>query len=204
MDTIRQRIFLAKYAAEVSFMSRMLFSTETPPFRLISVASIALLFVALGCLPTPHTKKEAPVVGAGSTTGVLPPRPDKKVNQVDRWTAARHKSGAYGLILSDSLLVLGAPDSGEIVISPNIRRTQNATNLLKWVITISVSPQDQAKVVKLYTGGGLPPSSIAWQGQDSQGGFVPSGIYYVRMSTIDSNDEVHTTEWTKVQVKRLH
>ncbi len=69
-----------------------------------------------------------------------------------------------------------------------------------WALIIY--PNDLEKEqIKGYVGGGIPPSAIVWDGRDSKGNLVESGMYRYVFTAKDKKGNQSRTDWITIQVK---
>lgn len=74
--------------------------------------------------------------------------------------------------------------------------------LKSWALILAAKGQDNQRTqVKAFSGSGAIPSTIAWDGRNSQDKLVPHGTYYYMFTAEDKNSNRSKTGWTAIQVK---
>lgn len=104
--------------------------------------------------------------------------------------------------LSDTLLTRGhGAGPRHVVISLGCTEETGGSGIRKWLVVIADRPYTTAQIVRSYTGGGIPPSSISWDGRDSGGTLCERGAYYLRFIAVDTRGNVGKTEWKKIIIE---
>jgi hypothetical protein len=107
----------------------------------------------------------------------------------------------YSLTLSaDSVSPNGDGMNEQLLIS--IRASDRTTKAKprKWSLCISTSSVPDKGVVRCYSGGGIPPSSIVWEARNAEEDIVEPGRYFVQFRGIDTFDRIFETPVYRVYV----
>ena len=104
--------------------------------------------------------------------------------------------------LSDTLITRGrGTASGRMLVSLTCTEETGGSGVRKWALVIADRPQKSARIIRSYTGGGMAPSSISWDGRDSGGTLCEPGTYYLRFVAVDRRGNVAKTHWKRVMVE---
>jgi hypothetical protein len=71
----------------------------------------------------------------------------------------------------------------------------------KWTVLVSKGNTSESEIIKIFTGGNIPPSTLLWNGRDSKGDLVQEGEYYVHLILIDTMDRIVRSNYIKVELK---
>ncbi len=74
---------------------------------------------------------------------------------------------------------------------------QRGSGIRDWVLVIADNPSMNGKIVKLFSGGSIPPSTIYWDRRDSEGNFRQQKVY-ARLVAVDRADNKSVTEWVEL------
>lgn len=69
------------------------------------------------------------------------------------------------------------------------------TKLKKWILVFSTKPSTDGSVIKSFSGGNIPPSTIYWDLRDSKGKYHDSEIIYLRAVLTDDQNNITSTPW---------
>jgi hypothetical protein len=99
-----------------------------------------------------------------------------------------HKKIELKVALStDSLFVDGTSDALYI----SIRAVQSHEELIDhWTLTIYRNEKYSSRPVKIFLGGGIPPSTVRFDGRDNQGQLLPAGRYSAQLNVVSVHKEV--------------
>jgi hypothetical protein len=71
----------------------------------------------------------------------------------------------------------------------------------QFVICESDAIRKPGKPVKAFTGKGLPPKIIKWDGRDSYMALLAPGFYYYRLIAKDKASNIASTKWQLIEIK---
>jgi hypothetical protein len=69
-----------------------------------------------------------------------------------------------------------------------------------WTLVITDNPSKNSKIVKIFSGGSIVPSTIFWDLKSSGGIFLDSLMLYSRFICVDKSDNTGFTDWIPLQV----
>jgi hypothetical protein len=69
------------------------------------------------------------------------------------------------------------------------------SGIRQWTIIIASTPSTNSEIIKTYSGGNIPPTSIFWDLRDSHGQVYESREAYVMFMVLDMADNVTKTDW---------
>ncbi len=79
-----------------------------------------------------------------------------------------------------------------------INKIDRKQELSSWTILISSDPDDPQKVIKIFSGGSLPPATIWWDGRNSKNLLQNPGQYFIRLVCLDKKGDSCMTPWEQV------
>ncbi|MGD9200322.1 MAG: hypothetical protein PVI26_02060 [Chitinispirillia bacterium] len=71
----------------------------------------------------------------------------------------------------------------------------------KWTVLVSRGNTTKSEIVKVFTGGNIPPSTILWNGRDSKGDLLKEGEYYIHLILIDTMDRIVRSKYKEVELR---
>lgn len=70
----------------------------------------------------------------------------------------------------------------------------------RWTLLITDTKDPEGTIIRTFSGGNIPPSSIQWDGRDTKGNVVKNGTYYLKLIIIDSINRVISSSFKEVTV----
>lgn len=70
----------------------------------------------------------------------------------------------------------------------------------RWSLFISKDRLSESDVLRTFSGGNIPPSSLLWDGRDNKGELLKNGAYYIRLILIDTLNRVVSSSYKKVTI----
>lgn len=70
-----------------------------------------------------------------------------------------------------------------------------SSGIKNWTVVFSTLPSKEGEIIKTFSGGNLPPSTVYWDRKDSSGRFLENEKCYVRIVVYDRNNNVSVTPW---------
>ncbi len=92
-------------------------------------------------------------------------------------------------------------NSGVYVSFDYIDLFKSAT-VKKWVLVISKLPSSDGEIIKSFSGGNLPPSSIYWNFKDVSGKYYDQEVIYIRGIITDNSNNLAVTPWITFDPKK--
>lgn len=89
----------------------------------------------------------------------------------------------------------GEKNSG-VYVSFDYSDLNRSSNIRNWVLVFSTLPSTEGKMIKSFSGGNLPPSSIYWDFKDVSGKFYDQQVIYIRGIITDTYNHLYVTPWT--------
>lgn len=106
------------------------------------------------------------------------------------------------ITLSDTLIFLkGQGANRNVVIGLSCNDTKTGSGIANWTLVICKSPDMYSETPRTFAGGGIPPSSIIWDGRSGSGSLVSPGTYFIQLSSIDKNGNVGRSGWIPIHVR---
>lgn len=73
-----------------------------------------------------------------------------------------------------------------------------SSGIKNWTIVFSTVPSREGSIIKSFSGGNIPPSTIFWDRRDVSGNLYTDKSCFVRLIVTDNNNNVGSTPWKKV------
>ena len=77
----------------------------------------------------------------------------------------------------------------------------NEVKTKRWTLFVKKDLTSRVNVLRNFSGGGIPPSSILWDGRDTNGQLVDDGTYYLQLYIIDTTNRVISSSTKKIIMK---
>lgn len=71
----------------------------------------------------------------------------------------------------------------------------------RWNLIVKKDLTLKDNVIRIFSGGNIPPSSILWDGRDKNGQLVEDGTYYIQLFIVDTIDRVVSSTTEKIFIK---
>ena len=71
----------------------------------------------------------------------------------------------------------------------------------RWTLIVKKDLTSKDNVIRTFSGGDLPPSSILWDGRNTNGQLVDDGTYYIQLFIVDTIDRVVSSTTEKIIMK---
>ncbi len=71
----------------------------------------------------------------------------------------------------------------------------------RWTMVVKKDLTSKDNIIRTFSGGNIPPSSILWDGRDTNGHLVDNGTYYIQLFIIDTIDRVVSSSTKKIAMK---
>lgn len=82
-----------------------------------------------------------------------------------------------------------------VYVSFDYLNFSKSSGIKNWVLVFSSSPSNEGKIIKSFSGGELPPSSIHWDLKDVSGKFYDQEVIYIRGIITDTFNKISVTPW---------
>lgn len=76
----------------------------------------------------------------------------------------------------------------------------NGSGLKTWTLIISDNPSKNSKIMKIFSGGSIVPSTIFWDLKNSEGVYLDSIALYSRLICIDKSNNTGYTDWINLNM----
>jgi len=77
---------------------------------------------------------------------------------------------------------------------------KDEVRIKRWTILITDEKDRKGAVIKTFSGGNVPPTSIVWEGRNNEGNLVKNGTYYIKLILVDSINRVISSSYKVVTV----
>ena len=71
----------------------------------------------------------------------------------------------------------------------------------RWTLIVKRDLTLKDNIIRTFSGGDLPPSSILWDGRDTNDQLVSDGTYYIQLFLVDTIDRVVSSTTEKIEMK---
>ena len=71
----------------------------------------------------------------------------------------------------------------------------------RWTLLVKKDLTSKDNILRTFSGGDIPPSSILWEGRDTNGQLVDDGTYYIQLFIIDTINRVVSSSTEKIIMK---
>ncbi|MFW5784560.1 MAG: hypothetical protein ACOCW1_00120 [Chitinispirillaceae bacterium] len=92
--------------------------------------------------------------------------------------------------------------SGGYYFSIECEESEEESGIRSWILVISSTKKDKGPLLKAFSGGSVAPSVIHWDGKNSAGAVVNEKKVYVKLSAIDKEKNMASTDWLEVKLSK--
>ena len=71
----------------------------------------------------------------------------------------------------------------------------------RWTLIVKKDLTSKDNIIRAFSGGDIPPSSILWDGRDTNGQLVEDGTYYIQFFLVDTIDRVVSSSTEKIEMR---
>lgn len=71
----------------------------------------------------------------------------------------------------------------------------------RWTVVVKKDLTARDTIIRSFSGGDIPPSSILWDGRDTNGHIMEEGTYYIQLFIVDTIDRVVSSSTEKIEMK---
>ncbi len=105
--------------------------------------------------------------------------------------------------MDKSIILLNTQDPKTNALHFQLRAHDEKSNLKNWYLVLC-SVEDDFKpkeAVKSFSGKGIPPKTVKWEGRGDDNERLPKGIYAYRFIVTDTSGNVNKTTWQLLEVQ---
>lgn len=95
----------------------------------------------------------------------------------------------------DLKLIKGSEKNTGVYVSFDYSDLKKSSSVKNWVLVFSTLPSSEGKIVKSFSGGNLPPSSIYWNFKGVSGKYYDQEVMYIRGIITDVHNNLAITPW---------
>jgi len=92
-------------------------------------------------------------------------------------------------------IIKGSKKNPGIYVSFDYSDLNKRSVVKNWVLVFSTLPSNEGKIIKSFSGGNLPPSSIHWNLRDVSGKYYDQEVIYIRGIITDTENNFSVTPW---------
>lgn len=99
-------------------------------------------------------------------------------------------------------IMKGTKENTGLYVSINCSDATKSSSIKKWILIFSTLPSKEGKIVKSFSGGNIPPSTVFWDLRDYQGKYIDQQCTYIRAVISDYRNNISTTPWIVFDPKK--
>lgn len=84
-----------------------------------------------------------------------------------------------------------------VYVSFDCSKLNMYSGIKNWVLVFCTLPSNNGEIIKSFSGGNMPPSTVYWDYRDVAGKYYDREIVYVRAILTDNNSNLAVTPWIK-------
>lgn len=92
-------------------------------------------------------------------------------------------------------VIKGSENNPGVYVSFDYSDLNKNSDIKNWVLVFSTLPSSEGKIIKSFSGGNLPPSSIYWNFKDASGNYYDKEVIYIRGIITDPKNNLAVTPW---------
>jgi len=92
-------------------------------------------------------------------------------------------------------VIKGSEKNPGIYVSFDYSDFNKNSTVKNWILVFSTLPSNEGEIIKSFSGGNLPPSSIYWNFKDVTGKYFDQEVIYIRGIITDTYNNLAVTPW---------
>lgn len=84
-----------------------------------------------------------------------------------------------------------------VYVSFDCSELNMSSGIKNWVLVFCTLPSKNGEIIKSFSGGNMPPSTVYWDYRDVSGKYYDSEVFYIRAIITDNNSNLAVTPWIK-------